>query len=53
MPRKVTRREFIESGTRVPAIVRWPGRIPDGHVTSQAAITMDWQAQMLPLPRSS
>ena len=36
-----------EGGTRVPAIVRWPGVIPAGRVTEQAAITMDWTATIL------
>jgi arylsulfatase A-like enzyme len=33
-----------EGGVRVPAIVRWPGVVPAGIVSSQAAITMDWSA---------
>jgi arylsulfatase A-like enzyme len=36
-----------EGGIRVPAIVRWPGTIPVGAVTEQAAITMDWTATFL------
>jgi arylsulfatase A-like enzyme len=36
-----------EGGTRVPAILRWPGTIPAGRVTEQAAITMDWTATIL------
>jgi arylsulfatase A-like enzyme len=36
-----------EGGTRVPAIVRWPGVIPAGRVSDQAAITMDWTATIL------
>ena len=36
-----------EGGIRVPAIVRWPGVIPAGRVTDQAAITMDWTATIL------
>jgi arylsulfatase A-like enzyme len=32
---------LFEGGTRVPAIVRWPGTIPAGQVTAQAAITID------------
>ena len=36
-----------EGGIRVPAIVRWPGIIPDHRTTSQAAITMDWTATFL------
>ena len=38
---------LYEGGTRVPAIVRWPGVIPAGRVTAQAAITMDWTATIL------
>lgn len=38
---------LYEGGTRVPAIVRWPGVIPPGRVTDQAAITMDWTATIL------
>jgi arylsulfatase A-like enzyme len=38
---------LYEGGTRVPAIVRWPGMIPAGRVTDQAAITMDWTATIL------
>jgi arylsulfatase A-like enzyme len=36
-----------EGGIRVPAIVRWPGVVPAGAVTEQAAITMDWTATIL------
>jgi len=36
-----------EGGTRVPAMARWPGVIPSGQVTEQAAITMDWTATIL------
>ncbi|HET9216094.1 MAG TPA: sulfatase-like hydrolase/transferase [Terriglobia bacterium] len=36
-----------EGGIRVPAIVRWPGVIPDHRTTNQAAITMDWTATFL------
>ncbi|HKP47604.1 MAG TPA: sulfatase-like hydrolase/transferase [Pyrinomonadaceae bacterium] len=38
---------LFEGGIRVPAIARWPGVIPHGVVTEQAAITMDWTATML------
>lgn len=31
----------------MPAIARWPGVIPAGRVTDQAAITMDWTATIL------
>jgi arylsulfatase A-like enzyme len=36
-----------EGGIRVPAFVRWPGKIKPGLVTQQAAITMDWTATIL------
>ena len=36
-----------EGGIRVPAIVRWPGRIPAGTVTTQVGITMDLSASIL------
>jgi len=36
-----------EGGIRVPTIVRWPGRIPAGRVTSQVGITMDLSASIL------
>jgi arylsulfatase A-like enzyme len=39
--------ELYEGGVRVPAIVRWPGVVPAGRTTPQAAITMDWTATIL------
>jgi arylsulfatase A-like enzyme len=39
--------ELYEGGIRVPAFARWPGRIPAGRTTEQAAITMDWTATIL------
>ncbi|MBY0497526.1 MAG: sulfatase-like hydrolase/transferase [Cyanobacteria bacterium] len=36
-----------EGGIRVPAIMRWPGRVPAGAVTRQVGITMDLTATML------
>jgi arylsulfatase A-like enzyme len=38
---------LFEGGIRVPAIVRWPGVVPAGSVTDQAAVTMDWTATIL------
>jgi arylsulfatase A-like enzyme len=38
---------LYEGGIRVPAIARWPGRIPAGAVSSQVAITMDFTATFL------
>jgi arylsulfatase A len=37
----------FEGGIRVPAIVRWPGRIPAGKVSDQVGITMDLTASIL------
>ena len=36
-----------EGGIRVPAMVRWPGRIPAGRVSPQVGITMDFSASIL------
>jgi arylsulfatase A-like enzyme len=36
-----------EGGIRVPAIVKWPGRIRAGTVSDQVAITFDWSASIL------
>lgn len=36
-----------EGGIRVPAIVRWPARLPAGRVTPQVGITMDLTASIL------
>lgn len=41
--------QLFEGGIRVPAIARWPGAIPAGHVTDQVAVTMDWTATMVAL----
>jgi len=38
---------LYEGGIRVPAIARWPGRIPAGVVSSQVGITMDLSATFL------
>jgi arylsulfatase A-like enzyme len=36
-----------EGGIRVPAFIRWPGKISAGATTLQVAITMDWTATIL------
>ena len=36
-----------EGGIRVPALLRWPGRIPGGTVSTQVGITMDLTASIL------
>ena len=39
--------QLWEGGIRVPAFVRWPGKIPAGRTTEQVASTLDWTATML------
>jgi len=36
-----------EGGIRVPTIVRWPGRIAPGSISSTPIITMDWVSTIL------
>jgi arylsulfatase A-like enzyme len=48
-PFKGHKMELWEGGTRVPAFVRWPGKIKAGSSTSQVATTMDWTATILSL----
>ena len=36
-----------EGGIKVPAFVRWPGKINAGVITQQAVITMDWTKTIL------
>jgi N-acetylgalactosamine-6-sulfatase len=38
---------LFEGGIRVPCAVRWPGVLPAGKTTDQAAITMDLSASMV------
>jgi arylsulfatase A-like enzyme len=38
-----------EGGIKVPAFVRWPGKIKAGSSTKQVAVTMDWTATILAL----
>ncbi len=39
--------ELLEGGVRIPAIVSWPARIPQGQTTEQVAMTMDWLPTLL------
>jgi len=39
--------ELLEGGLRVPAIVRWPGRVAAGSVSEQVMISMDWMPTLL------
>jgi arylsulfatase A-like enzyme len=38
---------LFEGGIRVPAIMRWPGHLPAGGVSTQVGITMDLTATIL------
>ena len=39
--------QLLEGGLRVPAFIRWPGKIKPNSSTAQVAITMDWTATIL------
>jgi arylsulfatase A-like enzyme len=39
--------ELLEGGIRVPAIIRWPRKIPVNKISSQVSITMDWLPTIL------
>ena len=39
--------ELLEGGLRIPAIVRWPGRVPTNSVSEQVMISMDWMPTLL------
>ena len=41
--------DLTEGGIRVPAIVRWPNRVPAGAISDQVGITMDLTATILDL----
>jgi arylsulfatase A-like enzyme len=40
--------ELLEGGLRIPAIVRWPGRLAANSVSEQVIATMDWLPTLLP-----
>ena len=39
--------ELLEGGLRIPAIVRWPGRVTAGSASEQVMISMDWLPTLL------
>jgi arylsulfatase A-like enzyme len=39
--------ELLEGGLRIPAMARWPSRIPAGSVSDQVMISMDWLPTLL------
>jgi arylsulfatase A-like enzyme len=42
-----------EGGIRVPAIFRWPGRLPSGKTSAQVGVTMDLTATILAATRTT
>ena len=46
-PLKGKKLELWEGGIRVPAFVRWPGKINPNTTTDQVAVTMDWTVTIL------
>jgi arylsulfatase A-like enzyme len=41
------KQELLEGGLRIPAILRWPGRVAAGSVSQQVMVTMDWAPTLL------
>lgn len=41
--------EFLEGGVRVPAMIRFPGKLPKGEVRDQIVTVMDWFPTVLDL----
>jgi arylsulfatase A-like enzyme len=39
--------ELLEGGLRIPAVIRWPARVPPGGVSQQVTIGMDWLPTLL------
>jgi arylsulfatase A-like enzyme len=39
--------ELLEGGLRIPALVRWPGRVAAGSLSEQVMISMDWMPTLL------
>jgi arylsulfatase A-like enzyme len=39
--------ELLEGGLRIPAVIRWPDRIPRGTVSDQVTMGMDWFPTLL------
>jgi arylsulfatase A-like enzyme len=39
--------ELLEGGLRIPALIPWSARIPQGRTTEQVAISMDWMPTLL------
>ena len=39
--------ELLEGGLRIPTLISWPARIPQGRTSEQVAISMDWMPTLL------
>ena len=39
--------ELLEGSLRIPALISWPARIPQGRTTEQVSISMDWMPTLL------
>jgi len=39
--------ELLEGGLRIPAIVKWPGRVRAGSTSQQVSVSMDWLPTLL------
>ena len=39
--------ELLEGGLRIPSIMSWPARIPQGKTSDQVSISMDWMPTLL------
>lgn len=55
-PYRGSKFSLLEGGIRVPAIISWPGSIPQGEVRNQFAVNVDWLPTLaelcdVPLPK--
>jgi arylsulfatase A-like enzyme len=41
------KQELLEGGLRIPSIVSWPARLPQGRTSDQVSISMDWMPTLL------
>jgi arylsulfatase A-like enzyme len=39
--------ELLEGGLRIPSIISWPARLPQGKTNDQVSISMDWMPTLL------
>ena len=39
--------ELLEGGLRIPSIMSWPARLPQGKTSDQVSISMDWMPTLL------